>query len=371
MIFHSVWKPMLAGAVGAALMSGVALGIAWVALPKIAMHDVVVDHVVIHDVPIDVPVPTSKPFDNFVPQPKPFDVPTPAPKPVASAPPPPIADTTPATPKEQKFTERPEYQSADEKGRLVYDRDGYIRFNNGTSFFAGKRGPDGIEADDAPPDEKVMYDTKPYWGDLAFCNKVPSKKNKFHCLAIHNDVVTDLGPTLRPKTDNDRPCAYGYKCDTTQSSVDGPKPSPAVAYAPPPTNPPGDLVAHSPPVSDANGMINVDVVLDGYGKIVNAMVDTGCSFPLSIPPSVGEALLKDGSATTTRPAKTTLADGSVHDISVITIKTISVDGRVLHDVDAGVADREAAPILLGLGALNRLGPYTIGDGRIVFTGQPA
>jgi hypothetical protein len=83
-------------------------------------------------------------------------------------------------------------------------------------------------------------------------------------------------------------------------------------------------------------------------------------------------LLKDAEfATTTRPAKTTLADGSVHDISVITIKTISVDGRVLHDVDAGVADNEAAPILLGLGALNRLGPYTIGDGRIVFTGEPA
>jgi predicted aspartyl protease len=69
--------------------------------------------------------------------------------------------------------------------------------------------------------------------------------------------------------------------------------------------------------------------------------------------------------------KTTLADGSSHDISVITVKTISVDGRVLHDVEAGVNESEKAPILLGLGALNRLGPYTIGDGRIVFTGEPA
>ena len=35
MIFHSVWKPMLAGAVGAAIMAATVIGSVWVILPKI------------------------------------------------------------------------------------------------------------------------------------------------------------------------------------------------------------------------------------------------------------------------------------------------------------------------------------------------
>ena len=51
MFFHSVWKPMLAGAVGAAIMSAAVIGSVWVILPKISTRDVVVDHVVPHEVP--------------------------------------------------------------------------------------------------------------------------------------------------------------------------------------------------------------------------------------------------------------------------------------------------------------------------------
>jgi predicted aspartyl protease len=63
-----------------------------------------------------------------------------------------------------------------------------------------------------------------------------------------------------------------------------------------------------------------------------------------------------------------LADGSTHDVDVVMIQSIAVDGRTLHNVEASVSPSDTAPILLGLGALNRLGPYTITDGRLVFTG---
>jgi hypothetical protein len=45
------------------------------------------------------------------------------------------------------------------------------------------------------------------------------------------------------------------------------------------------------------------------------------------------------------------------------------DGRVLTDVEASVAPSQIAPILLGLGALNRLGAFKIEEGRLVFAGE--
>ena len=109
MFFHSVWKPMLAGAVGAAIMAATVIGSVWVILPKISTREVVVDHVVQHDVPFDNHVPQDKPFDNYVPHAKPFDVPVPAPKPVAEAAPPTMGPDSPyaaKTPDEKKFVDQ-------------------------------------------------------------------------------------------------------------------------------------------------------------------------------------------------------------------------------------------------------------------------
>jgi predicted aspartyl protease len=113
-------------------------------------------------------------------------------------------------------------------------------------------------------------------------------------------------------------------------------------------------------------MVAVDVNLGGDYP-VKAMDDTGCSWPMSLPSSITDTLVKRGLAVHTTPAKSTLADGSVHDTDVIVINSISVNGRVLQDVVAAVAPSQIAPALLGLGALNRLGPFKINEGRIVFT----
>jgi hypothetical protein len=331
-IFHSVWKPMLTGAVGAAIMAATVIGSVWVILPKISTREVVVDHVIQHDVPFDNHTPQDKPFDNYVPHPKPFDVPIPAPKPVAEAAPPtmgPDSPYAPKTPDERKFTQTPEYKTAEYHGRIVKSPNGRsLWFEDGKNFSPAHWDEHTGESTDDPD---MAFDSEPFVGDLGMCVEERGHKNLWDCTAMHNGVVTPIG-AQRKRQANQR--------------------------------------ADTPPVTDANGMINVDVVLDGYGGIVSAMVDTGCSFPLSITPTIADALLRNGGATRTQPMKTTLADGSTHGISVITIKTVSVDGRVLHDVDAGVGESEKAPILLGLGALNRLGPYTIGDGRIVFTGEP-
>ena len=122
-------------------------------------------------------------------------------------------------------------------------------------------------------------------------------------------------------------------------------------------------------------MVSVDVMIAANepntysGQMVSAMVDTGCSWPMSIPKMLADKLVGDGVAHRTSPAKATLADGSTRDVNVIVINQITVDGRTLQDVVAAIAPGPA-PILLGLGALNRLGPYSVTDGRLVFTGQP-
>jgi predicted aspartyl protease len=67
-----------------------------------------------------------------------------------------------------------------------------------------------------------------------------------------------------------------------------------------------------------------------------------------------------------------LADGSAVETDVVMIKAVTVAGRALRDVEAVVSPSSAAPILLGLAALSRLGNYKFEAGRLVFTseGQP-
>jgi hypothetical protein len=107
------------------------------------------------------------------------------------------------TPKEHDFVTRPEYESAEYKGRLVADADGLIRFDTGKTFFPSKLNPaTGLLEQDG----EAMYNTTPYLGDLAYCNAIPNTETKtanhqglVNCLAIHNDVVIDLSTTQKQK----------------------------------------------------------------------------------------------------------------------------------------------------------------------------
>jgi Aspartyl protease len=236
------------------------------------------------------------------------------------------------TPKERDFLDRPEYKSAEYKGRLVADADGYIRFDTGKYFHPTKPNAAGL----LDLDSGAMYDTTPYLGNLAYCNAIPGSEVRtvshtplMDCQVIHKDVVISLDTTLKQK--------------------------------------PSPHAANGSPTRSAESMINVYVDADGYP--IEAILDTGCSFPLAIPEYLAEALTVNGHAIRGSKTKAALADGSMADVDTIRINQITVDGRTLHDVEAVVSQNTGASILLGWGALNRLGKFKIENGQIVFTSE--
>jgi hypothetical protein len=338
MFLHSVWRPLLAGAVGAAITAATVIGGVWVVLPKITTHDVVVDHVIPRDVPFDNHTPQTKPFDNYVPHDKPFDLPVPAPKPVADAAPPTMGPDSPYAPKtedEKKFTANPEYKNATYRGRIVKSRDGSeLSFEDGRNFhpahvIAGTK--------TVVNDENRAYDSDPFVGDLGMC--VQNKDDELWlCTASHNGQAV--------------PITHSQKSASAE-----------------PTQPPADLGGGGPTVAAAN-MVSVKVDVAGYQ--VEAMVDTGCSWPMAIPSALAQALVRDGRAIFAGVTKTILANGKQVDVDIVLIKSITVDGRTLDSVEAAATQTNGGSTLLGLGALNRLGPFKIEEGRLVFTSeQPA
>ena len=316
---HAVWRPMLAGAAGAALV----VAAVYVTLPKFSYRDIEIPRVVLKDLPLNNPIPRDMPFD--------VPVPRVAPPPVAANPPAPWSDA-PRTAEEQKFHDRPEYRDAIYSGRIVKSRNGHdLSFADGKDFAPG-------HWDDAAG--KVVYDPEAvipsdqFIGDLGRCspNKAHADADMWDCTAMHNGVEVHVSGE-----DNGRPVK-------PQSSIG------------------------STPTLDATSMINVDVDI-GY-RVISAEVDSGCSWPMALPKSLADELLTRGLATRAGSSKAELADGSKHDIDIIMIKAITVEGRVLNDVEASVTASPAALVLLGLAALERLGAFTIEDGRIVFSGDP-
>ena len=259
------------------------------------------------------------------------EAPVPAVSPVAPNNPSPYA---PRTPDEQKFTDKPAYKDAAYHGRIVKSRDGReLSFEDGNDFHPGHW--DNV-AGHGVTDEDSVIDSDPYVGDLGMCVEDKDHKHMWDCTAMHNGQVIYIP----------------YKTKATSAKA----------------QPPAKSAGGTPPATEMVG-INVDLATSWQ---IRAMVDTGCSWPMSLPSSVASAMLDRGLATRAGSSVSTHADGSEHDVDVILIKRITVEGRVLHDVEASVAPSQIAPVLLGLGALNRLGSYTITDGRLVFTSeQPA
>ena len=342
MIFHSVWKPMLAGAVGAAIISATVIGSMWVAspklhfneieVPKIVQRDVTVDHVVPKNVTVPNIITKDVTVDHYVPHDVP--IPTPTPEPQAST-----FDPSPAprTPAEKKLEETKGWQDSVVHGRILRaDKNGFILMadDGEQSFYPATQDKNG----ETVPLTTVRDDVDPYIGDLGYCREQTHGGNKakqhFLCSALHNgkeEIIRQV-PYTAPKT---------------------------AATDTPPANPAGGT-------KPADTMVQLNVDVNGYE--LSAMVDTGCSWPMSIPQDLADRLVSLNRAARTTPAKSTLADGMVQDTEVVVINYVTVDGRRLTDVTAAIAPN-GAPILLGLGALNRLGQYTITDGTLTFTGE--
>ena len=348
----AVWKPLLAGAVGAAIMAATVMGSVWAILPKISTREIVIDRVVMRDKPFDVYVPHDKPFDNYVPvvvqrdaanhgpaaggpyEPsgpapavsapsspspsptapasQPATAPAPMPAVPAASNPSPAAPKTPA---EQKFTQKPEYQSAPLSGRIIKSRDGRaLSFEDGRDFWPAHLDDATRKAVDDLDD---AVDSGPYVGDLGFCRPQQRNAELWDCYALHAGKQVEIGnkPAKPPKP-------VVQKNAASQS----PAGSPAI-------------------VSD-NGMIFAKVDL-GKGVSVSAMVDSGASWGMAIPSALADTLVAKNLAVR-RPKpkeKTTFADGVAREVGAISIKRITVDGRMLENVEAAVLNRESSGAL--------------------------
>ena len=166
---HAVWKPLLAGAVGAALV----IGAVAIAQPRFTTREVVVDHVVQKDVAIN----------NLVPH----DVPIEIPRIVAATP-------APATPEERSFVATPGWKGAVVRGRIERaEGNGFVMMladGSETSFSPVKVAPGGkIE-----PDPSLKDDVSNAIGALARCNQLPI--GTYACVALGHDGREALIPEI-------------------------------------------------------------------------------------------------------------------------------------------------------------------------------
>ena len=368
LLLHAAWRPMLAGAIGAAII----VGAVWIASPRLRFNEIEIPRITLKDVEIQRVVQRDKPFDVYIPHAVPFDnyVPTPAAAPVAAggqdqpsgpaasssqpaATPMPVAPAAsnpspaaPKTPAEQKFTQKPEYKTAPFKGRIVKSTDGRaLSFDDGRNFWPAHFDNNIQKLMDDLGD---MVDSENFVGDFGMCAP-EGHAELWRCIASHNGVETEiLNKSIQP------PKPFAQKAATADQP---PPPRPSPSPSPPAV------------VSD-NGMIFVKVDL-GKGVSVNAMVDSGASWGMAIPSALADTLVAKNLAVR-RPKpknKTTFADGTTHEVGAISIKRIIVDGRVLENVETAVVPNRGAPVLLGLGALNRLGAFTIENGKLIFASQ--
>jgi hypothetical protein len=86
MVLHALWRPLAAGAIGAALV----IGAVWVTLPKISYREVEVPRVTMRDVTVPNIVPHDVQVDHLVPHDVEIDIPR-------------IATPLPGTPSERAF----------------------------------------------------------------------------------------------------------------------------------------------------------------------------------------------------------------------------------------------------------------------------
>lgn len=207
MVLHSLWRPMLAGAAGAALV----VAAVYVTLPKLSVREVVVDHVTPRDVPVDHVVPKDVSVDHVTPRdvqvdhivprdvtieiprltPKSVevdhivmhDVEVDIPRVVVTAPAPPL------TPEERSFVDRPEYQNAPYHGRIVASAGGgALSFADGKNFFPAHW---DFAASTAVLDPKLAFNSDQFVGDFGLCRQDQDGR-LWSCVALHNGRETPI-----------------------------------------------------------------------------------------------------------------------------------------------------------------------------------
>ena len=214
MLMHAIWRPMLAGAAGAALV----IAAVYVTLPKFSMReievprlvakdvpvdhvvpkdvevdhvaprDVPVDHLVPHDVPVDkvvprevdiaVPriVPHDVPVDHFVPHEVEVDIPR-------------VVEAAPLTPAERSFVDRPEYQDAPYHGRIVASRGGgALSFADGKDFFPAHWDLASLKA---VLDPGQAFNSGEFVGEFGMCRQDQDGR-LWSCVALHNGRETPI-----------------------------------------------------------------------------------------------------------------------------------------------------------------------------------
>jgi hypothetical protein len=188
---HAVWRPMLAGAAGAALV----IGAVWVTLPKISYREIVVDHVVPRDVTVDHVVPRDVTVNNLIPHDVPIDIPR-----IVTASP------APRTPEERAFVGTEGWKDAVIRGRILRpDRNGFILATDDgeQGFYPARIGADGKP--EPNPGVKDVVDA--FMDDLGYCRKLPI--GTFECVALHagQEVFIEQTPIERPRRATEGPHA--------------------------------------------------------------------------------------------------------------------------------------------------------------------
>jgi gag-polyprotein putative aspartyl protease len=127
----------------------------------------------------------------------------------------------------------------------------------------------------------------------------------------------------------------------------------APAYVPPVYAPPAPSYAPPRPtnylqLTDRGDGLYASIMIGNIPTTV--LIDTG-STHLAITESLADRLLQSGQAMPGPGAIVTLADGSSSAQRTIYIQNVTVAGRVLHGLRAGVG-RDVSPLLLGLSVLS-------------------
>jgi hypothetical protein len=172
LILREAWKPMAAGAAGAAMIIAAVVTGEWVAGPRFSIREIEVPKVVLRDAVVPNIVSKDVTVPNIITKDVEITVPR-------------IVTTSPLarTPEERFFTSTEDWRAADVRGRIEREQtNGFVLAteDRGEQLFRPARiAPDGK----VEPNTGVKDDVAGLIGDLAYCR--PAPPGIFICMALH------------------------------------------------------------------------------------------------------------------------------------------------------------------------------------------